>query len=273
MRPTRLGTALAFFLLLLSSAGTAFAAHIHNLWWSSPTYYQGDGGSVTFEIFNDDSGSRYYAKLILQFDWENTTGSSFQTGPSQSKSIPWGHVANFTVQFSIPAVAGVGNHLYSLYYVDASNKTSPVGQEFIYVHDSFERAYRNLLSEVGRKITTANSTLYGSPVARSLLLEADGNYTRAITLAGEGQYQKATSLLSEAASTLSQANSVEQTYTSSVSTSRSSSKVDTVSVTSQQTSATENWYSQPLVLSGAGIAAALAAIGTISVVRRKRPTH
>ncbi len=271
MRATRLGTALAIF-LLLSSADTAFAAHIHNLWWSSSTYYQGDSGSVTFEIFNDDSGTRYYAKLILQFDWENT-GSSFQTGPSQSQSIPWGHVANFTVQFSIPAAAGVGNHLYSLYYVDASNKTRQVGQEFLYVHDSFERAYRNLLSEVGRKITTANSTLYGSPVARSLLLEADGNYTRAITLAGEGQYQKATSLLSEAASTLSQANSVEQTYTSSVSTSRSSSKVDIVSVTSQRTSATENWYSQPLVLSGAGIAAAVVAVGMILVVRRKRPTH
>ena len=272
MRATRLGTALAFF-LLLSSAGTTFAAHIHNLWWSSSTYYQGDRGSVTFEIFNDDSGTRYYAKLILQFDWENTTGPSFQTGPSQSQSIPWGHVANFTVQFSIPAAARVGNHLYSLSYVDASNKTSLVGQEFLYVHDSFEKAYRNLLSEVGTKITSANSGIYESPAARSLLLEADGNYTRAITLAGEGQYQKATSLLSEAASTLSQANSIEQTYTSSVSTSRSSSTGDTVSVTSRQFGTTENWYSQPLVLSGAGIAAALAAVGTISVVRRKRPTH
>ena len=271
MRATRLGTALAIF-LLLSSADTAFAAHIHNLWWSSSTYYQGDSGSVTFEIFNDDSGTRYYAKLILQFDWENT-GSSFQTGPSQSQSIPWGHVANFTVQFSIPAAAGVGNHLYSLYYVDASNKTRQVGQEFLYVHDSFERAYRNLLSEVGRKITTANSTLYGSPVARSLLLEADGNYTRAITLAGEGQYQNATSLLREAASTLSQANSVEQTYSSSVSTSRSSSKGDTLSVTSQQSGPAGTWYSQPLVLSGAGIAAAVVAVGMILVVRRKRPTH
>src|SRR2546422_11334788 len=273
MRPTRLGTALAFFLLLLSSAGTAFAAHIHNLWWSSPTYYQGDGGSVTFEIFNDDSGSRYYAKLILQFDWENTTGSSFQTGPSQSKSIPWGHVANFTVQFSIPAAAGVGNHLYSLYYVDASNKISPVGQEFLYVHDAFERTYRDLLSEVGTKISSANSNLYESPAARRLLLEADGNYTRAITLAGEGQYQNATSLLREATSTLSQANSVEQTYSSSASTSRSSSKEETLSVTSQQSGTTGTWYSQPLVLIGAGIAAAVVAVGMISVVRRKRPTH
>src|SRR5437773_12536159 len=98
MRPTRLGTALAFFLLLLCSAGTAFAAHIHNLWWSSPTYYQGDGASVTIEIFNDDSGSRYYAKLILQFDWQTTTGSSVQTGPSQPTTIPCRHVANFTVK-------------------------------------------------------------------------------------------------------------------------------------------------------------------------------
>ncbi len=271
MRATRLGTALAIF-LLLSSADTAFAAHIHNLWWSSSTYYQGDSGSVTFEIFNDDSGTRYYAKLILQFDWENT-GSSFQTGPSQSQSIPWGHVANFTVQFSIPAAAGVGNHLYSLYYVDASNKISPVGQEFLYVHDAFERTYRNLLSEVGTKISSANSSLYESPAARSLLLEADGNYARAIALAGEGQYQNATSLLREAASTLSQANSVEQTYSSSVSTSRSSSKEDTLSVTSQQSGTTGTWYSLPLVLSGAGIAAAVVAVGMISVVRRKRPTH
>ncbi len=271
MRATRLGTALAIF-LLLSSADTAFAAHIHNLWWSSSTYYQGDSGSVTFEIFNDDSGTRYYAKLILQFDWENT-GSSFQTGPSQSQSIPWGHVANFTVQFSIPAAAGVGNHLYSLYYVDASNKISPVGQEFLYVHDAFERTYRDLLSEVGTKISSANSNLYESPAARRLLLGADGNYTRAITLAGEGQYQNATSLLREAASTLSQANSVEQTYSSSVSTSRSSSKGDTLSVTSQQSGPAGTWYSQPLVLSGAGIAAAVVAVGMILVVRRKRPTH
>ena len=272
MRLTRLGTALAFF-LLLSSPGMAFAAHIHNLWWSSSRYYQGDTGSVTFEIFNDDSGTRYYAKLILQFDWENTTGSSFQTSPSQSQSIPWGHVANFTIQFSIPAAAKLGNHLYSLYYVDASNKTSLVGQEFFYVHDAFERAYRNLLSDVGAKIVSANSTLYQSPAARSLLLEADGNYTRAITLAGEGQYQNATTLLSQAASTLSQANSVEQTYISSVSTSQSSSsKVNTVSVTSQQSGGTGNWYSQPLVLGGAGIAAAVA-IATISAARRKRPTH
>jgi len=271
MRATRLGTALAIF-LLLSSADTAFAAHIHNLWWSSSTYYQGDSWSVTFEIFNDDSGTRYYAKLILQFDWENT-GSSFQTGPSQSQSIPWGHVANFTVQFSIPAAAGVGNHLYSLYYVDASNKISPVGQEFLYVHDAFERTYRDLLSEVGTKISSANSNLYESPAARRLLLGADGNYTRAITLAGEGQYQNATSLLREAASTLSQANSVEQTYSSSVSTSRSSSKGDTLSVTSQQSGPAGTWYSQPLVLSGAGIAAAVVAVGMILVVRRKRPTH
>jgi len=271
MRATRLGTGLAIF-LLLSSADTAFAAHIHNLWWSSSTYYQGDSGSVTFEIFNDDSGTRYYAKLILQFDWENT-GSSFQTGPSQSQSIPWGHVANFTVQFSIPAAAGVGNHLYSLYYVDASNKISPVGQEFLYVHDAFERTYRDLLSEVGTKISSANSNLYESPAARRLLLGADGNYTRAITLAGEGQYQNATSLLREAASTLSQANSVEQTYSSSVSTSRSSSKGDTLSVTSQQSGPAGTWYSQPLVLSGAGIAAAVVAVGMILVVRRKRPTH
>jgi len=271
MRATRLGTALAIF-LLLSSADTAFAAHIHNLWWSSSTYYQGDSGSVTFEIFNDDSGTRYYAKLILQFDWENT-GSSFQTGPSQSQSIPWGHVANFTVQFSIPAAAGVGNHLYSLYYVDASNKISPVGQEFLYVHDAFERTYRDLLSEVGTKISSANSNLYESPAARRLLLGADGNYTRAITLAGEGQYQNATSLLREAASTLSQAISVEQTYSSSVSTSRSSSKGDTLSVTSQQSGPAGTWYSQPLVLSGAGIAAAVVAVGMILVVRRKRPTH
>ena len=271
MRATRLGTALAIF-LLLSSADTAFAAHIHNLWWSSSTYYQGDSGSVTFEIFNDDSGTRYYAKLILQFDWENT-GSSFQTGPSQSQSIPWGHVANFTVQFSIPAAAGVGNHLYSLYYVDASNKISPVGQEFLYIHDAFERTYRNLLSEVGTTISSANSNLYESPAARRLLLGADGNYTRAITLAGEGQYQNATSLLREASSTLSQANSVEQTYSSSVSTSRSSSKGDTLSVTSQQSGPAGTWYSQPLVLSGAGIAAAVVAVGMILVVRRKRPTH
>ena len=271
MRATRLGTALAFF-LLLSSAGAAFAAHLHNLWWNSSTYYQGDSGSVTFEVFNDDSGTRYYAKLILQFDWENVTGSSFQTGPSQSKSIPWGHVANFTIQFSVPTAAKVGNHLYTLYYVDASNKTNLVGQEFLYVHDAFEKAYRNLLSGVGPRMTSANSSLYQSPAARSLLREADGNYTRAITLAGEGQYQNATSFLSEAASTLSQANSVEQTCISTVSTSQSSSKGNTVSVTSRQ-SGTTGLYSQPLVLSGAGIAAAAVAIATISVVRRKRPTR
>ncbi len=268
MRATLLGTALALF-FLLSSAGVAFAAHIHNLWWSSPAYYQGDSGSVTFEIFNDDSGTRYYARVILQFDWGNTTMSSFQTNKGQS--VAWGHVANFTIQFSIPASVKAGNHLYSLYYVDASNNTNLVGQEFLYVHDTFERAYRNLLSEVGPKISSANPTLYRSPVARSLLLEARGNYTRAITLARQGQFQNATSFLDEASSTLSQANSIEQNYLASVSTSQSNSQVSTASVTSQQSGSTGNWYSQPLVLGGAGIAAAVV-IAMISVVRRKRPT-
>ena len=163
----------------------------------------------------------------------------------------------------------MGIHLYSLYYVDSSSMTNLVGQEFLYVHDAFERAYRNLLSDIGTRITSADSSLYQSPAARSVLLEADANHARAITLAGEGRFQNATIFLSEAASTLSQANSIERTYVASVSTSQSSSLGSNVSVTSQQSGTTGNWYSQPLVVGGAGIAAAAVAIVMISVVRRR----
>ena len=160
----------------------------------------------------------------------------------------------------------MGIHLYSLHYVNSSSMTNLVGQEFLYVHDAFERAYRNLLSDIGTRITSAD---YQSPAARSVLLEADANYARAITLAGEGRFQNATIFLSEAASTLSQANSIERTYVASVSTSQSSSLGSNVSVTSQQSGTTGNWYSQPLVVGGAGIAAAAVAIVMISVVRRR----
>src|SRR2546428_3963000 len=169
-----------FVLLLLSllmpSAPVVFAAHIHQSSWVSSAYYPGDHASFHMTLFNDYPGTIFVKEIRMQWDWQ--TDGSYFVAPGGQTLIPI-QTADYALNFAVPPNLSPGQHVWTIYYVDANGRQIFVGQGALIIHDPEERAYLELRTTVQTDLTKASSSPFENPNATTLASLADGVFINA----------------------------------------------------------------------------------------------
>ncbi len=200
--------------LLISGGSSVFALQVTNSNFDSSKYYQGDGGNVSFTLYNDNSLVEWHIKTVeIQFDWMVQSQTAYQNQVNQV--VASGGSATYNVQFSIPTATSVGSHTYTVYYIGLFNDVHTLVSGTIYIHDINERIYYNLQQEVTNDINSAVNRGYQSPDARSDLSQAQSDFSLANNYASNGQFVNGINELQTARNLITQANSAEQSYVSS----------------------------------------------------------
>ena len=180
-----------------------------SLSWDASVYYQGDSGTVTFTLYNDNPLVQWYIKKVgIQFDWMQG-GQAYLKDVGQN--IASGSSASYSVLFSIGSLVTVGQHSFNIIYVGAFDDTHVIGSGSIYIHDAYEKVYRGAVDSVYQKIVADAN--FKSPNAQSLYKQALDAYNQAATLANQGLWRDANDKLTSASSLLSQAEAAESSYT------------------------------------------------------------
>ncbi len=197
--------------LVLLFSNVVHAQTVSSLNWSSSTYYQGDSGSVSVNLYNAHSYSICTKQFYVQFDWQ-AQGTAFIS--SATPCIGAGQSYQFNIPISFPTSTSVGQHTYSITWIDQGYLlgTVIVNSGSLYVHDAYEKVYLATASTVSSSITQAQSSNYQSPTAISDLSQAVSIYNQGVTLANQGQFQSAVSDLNQAQTLLSQASAAQQSY-------------------------------------------------------------
>jgi hypothetical protein len=201
---------LCSIILLVSLSTIVYAQKATSITWDSSTYYQGDNGVLTVNLINDHSAFQICTKqLYLQFDWQQPQNQVYAS--SDTPCIATGQSHQFSIQFSIPSSASIGQHTYKIVWVDSGILLGSVivSSDSLNIHDAYEKVYLSLEPTVQQAINQAH---YQSPTANNLLTQAISVYNQAITLANQGQYQGAVNDLNQAQTFLSAANTAEQSY-------------------------------------------------------------
>ena len=186
--------------------------------WSTHTYYQGDGGSVTVHFDSNCPEELKIRYIGVQFDWM----SSDAYYPLDLSGNPVGIASDGqytfnSISFNIPSDARVGQHSvkllingqqHGLWWYDISVTASTS----IIVHDAYELIYNQLRPETLSKLNTAQSANYKSPDAQSLMQQANSEFSLASSLANQGQWHDAVTHLQSVSSLIDQANAKEQSY-------------------------------------------------------------
>jgi LPXTG-motif cell wall-anchored protein len=209
--------------ILISPCITSVNALNQNEWsstlsWSNSVYYQGDSGSVTVHFDSSCPEELKISYVGVHFDWM----SSDTYFPLDLSSSPVGIVSNgqYTfneIGFNIPSGTSIGYHAvnilikgqqHGLWWYDIS----VIGSGWVNIHNVYEKIYNQLYPDVTNKIHNADSSNFQSPDGKSLLEQANTEYTLANSLAQQGEWQDAVSHLQSASNYVDQAFAKEQTY-------------------------------------------------------------
>ena len=243
----------------------SLALQVQQTFWSSNTYFQGDGGSVTVSLYGDSSScgcmgagvtQLYVEEVVMQFDWQRLTNQSYSTKVGENLTV--GSTTAYVIRISIPGNASVGPHDYTIYYVGQNKDTHSLAAGTLQIHDANERVYDGLLLRVQKRLDVAANATFQSQDAKSWLRQARTNFTQARTLANTSQFLDAVTTLNVASNLIDQAYSTEQSYQA-----RPQSQPGI-----QPRQETQN----PVLLGG--IAAAVGVIATLSLfLRSRKPNH
>ena len=239
--------------------------------FSSPEYFQGDSGSITFTITNSHSYQICTKQTYIQFDWQVAQSQAY-IDSSDTPCVATGNSYTFTIQFSVPSDESVGSHSYTVAWVDSGYLlgTQTLVSNNLYIHDAFEKVYDNSVVSVHDSVSQYQGMNFQGPTAQSDLSQAVSYYNQATSLAGQGQWQQAVSDLNQASSYASQAYSAEQAYQSAQQAAVSSQ----IQASSSQSVAAANSAQTDYIIVG-GIVAVIVVviIGFIILSRRKKPTR
>ena len=197
--------------LLTASAPIAFAAHIHQSSWASPAYYPGDQASFHMTLFNDYPGTIFVKEVRMQWDWQSD--GSYFAAPGGQTLIPI-QTADYAINFTVPPNVSVGEHVWTIYYVDAKGTQIFVGQGALTIHDQEERVYLDLRARVQTNLTKVISAPFENPNATALAFLANEVYNNATSLAEQGDFVSATPMLRNSSTLASNAIDAEAKFQS-----------------------------------------------------------
>src|SRR5437870_2185356 len=146
MRPWYLVGAVVLVLLLVGVASPILAAHVHQSRWGSAAYYPGDPATFYMTLFNDYPGTISVKEILMHWDWQGDGGSYYASAGGQAL-IPI-QTEDYIINFTIPTNVSVGQHLWTIYYLDLNNKKNFVGEGELKIHDPNERTFLSLQAGV-----------------------------------------------------------------------------------------------------------------------------
>lgn len=159
------------------------------------TYYQGESGTVTVTLYNDNPLLQWYIKQVgIQFDWQQNVWYS----ATVSTNIASGQSYTTSIGFSIDNSVSVATHSFAIKYVGAFDDTHSVVTGAFYVHDVYEKLSLQIRPDAEAKLqnaqnaaSTANSQISGaqfsSGSAQNYLGQAQQSLTQANTYLSQAQ--------------------------------------------------------------------------------------
>ncbi len=101
-------------------------------------YYQGENGTVTIILYNDNPLFQWYIRTAgIQFDWQKSQNIWF--AKSVELNIASGQSYTLTVEFGIDNGVSVANHSFEIKYVGSFNDYNTVARGILYVRDVYEK--------------------------------------------------------------------------------------------------------------------------------------
>jgi hypothetical protein len=159
------------------------------------TYYQGENGTVSVTITNDNPLFQWNIRTVaIQFDWQGNLWYSKDV----NTNVASGQSYTVAIDFSIASNVGVGSHSFAIKYVGMFGDTNTIATGVLQVHDLYEKlalqirpdaisklqAAQSLTSEVDSQ---AGNSHFSSPDAQSLLSQAQQSVAQAKVNLGQAQ--------------------------------------------------------------------------------------
>lgn len=159
------------------------------------TYYQGENGTVTVTIANDNPLFQWNIRTVaIQFDWQGNLWYSKDV----NTNIASGQSYIVTIDFSIASNVGIGSHSFAIKYVGAFSDTNTIATGVLYVHDLYEKLALQIRPDAMSKLQAAQSSTsdadsqagnahFSSPDAQTLLSQAQQSVAQAKANLGQAQ--------------------------------------------------------------------------------------
>lgn len=155
------------------------------------TYYQGEGGSVKVDLYNDNSLFQWTIKQVgIQFDWQKPQQTWYSN--DVNTNIASGQSYSLTLNFGIDNSVTVGSHSFEIQYIGLFNDHNKIASGSLYVHDVYEKLAREIQPTAESKLQAANTAVsdaesqingahFDSSSAQSLLGQAQQTLAQATT--------------------------------------------------------------------------------------------
>ena len=187
--------------------------------WSTEVHYQGDTAIITLILTSNSSDTLTIDHIGIHFDWmaaDSFVGRDLSANPVVVPSYGVHIFDAMAVQ--IPANVSAGSHSYFI-GVDGTQGTFSVTFSWnspsltLQILDSNSKIFNALLPQVSNNLSRAINATYQGAEAKSLLEQAQTEFSQSIMLASQEKWAEALSSLQNASSYLEQAEAAEQRYT------------------------------------------------------------
>jgi hypothetical protein len=122
------------------------------------TYYQGESGTVTVGLYNDNPLFQWHINEAgIQFDWQIPQKTWFAI--AANTNIASGQSYSLTLNFVIDTSVAVGGHSFEIQYVGIFNDRHTITTGSLYVHDVYEKLAREVMPTAQSKLQSAQSTV------------------------------------------------------------------------------------------------------------------
>lgn len=122
------------------------------------TYYQGESGSVTLVLYNDNQLFQWHINDVgIQFDWQKAQKNWYAT--TVNTNIASGQSYSVKLNFGIDSSVAVGGHSFEIQYIGLFNDQHTITSGSLYIHDVYEKMAREVMPTAQSKLQSARSTV------------------------------------------------------------------------------------------------------------------
>jgi hypothetical protein len=144
--------------MLLTVSPTVVHALTAQYAFDRDTYYQGESGTVTIELYNDNPLFQWHINEVgIQFDWQIPQKTWFAT--TVNTNIASGQSYSLTQNFAIDTGVAVGGHSFEIQYIGLFNDQHTIASGSLYIHDVYEKLAREAMPTAQSKLQSAQSTV------------------------------------------------------------------------------------------------------------------
>lgn len=186
-----------------------------SLYWSSPALYQGDMATARITLKSNCADRLLIYYIGVHFDWmpaDSFYGLDLSDNPVLIPAS--GSYIFDPMSIQIPANVSIGAHSYFVgidgVQGSSSNFSWDSPTSTIQIRPINEKYYAMMMSQILKELNESINAKYESAEARSLLTQAQYEYTQAQSLANAGNWQEALPHLYNASDLLDQARKIEQ---------------------------------------------------------------